>query len=357
MNHLCKILFILSLFLLCGCWGSDEEQPPKPVVEKQTEEVKPAEEKPVKEEPVKEQPEEPKKVTEHEKEKPPAGEKPEPKPVSEPETPDAELKKALAIEDKGRRKSALQAFIRKHPDGEEFYRALEALALIYAEEGEKFKALKVLSDAYLKSQDAQKRQEWAKKMEEWNRKVFFSFSETPISQVYVIQPGDTLSAIGSRFNTPYRFIMRMNSIENPRRINIGDRIKVPVPEGKEKMEAFLQVDRSEHTLSVFINGVFLKRYTVGLGKDDRTPLGEFEIVSKVHKPSWRGKPYGHPENIIGDWWLGFDESKFKGLGIHGTNDPSSIGKDVSQGCIRMLNDDVDELANTVPKGTRVTIRK
>jgi len=43
-------------------------------------------------------------------------------------------------------------------------------------------------------------------------------------------------------------------------------------------------------------------------------------------------------------------------GIHGTNDPSSIGKFVSHGCIRMYNSDVVGLSNLVPIGTQVTIR-
>ena len=43
-------------------------------------------------------------------------------------------------------------------------------------------------------------------------------------------------------------------------------------------------------------------------------------------------------------------------GIHGTNDPSSIGKAVSHGCIRMNNKDVEELARIIPIGTPVSIR-
>jgi lipoprotein-anchoring transpeptidase ErfK/SrfK len=44
-----------------------------------------------------------------------------------------------------------------------------------------------------------------------------------------------------------------------------------------------------------------------------------------------------------------------GVGIHGTNNPSSIGGPVSHGCIRMFNKDVIELSKLVPVGTQVTI--
>lgn len=52
-------------------------------------------------------------------------------------------------------------------------------------------------------------------------------------------------------------------------------------------------------------------------------------------------------------WLSLSK---KSYGIHGTNDPSSIGKAVSKGCIRMYNAQVNELAKIVPNGTGVYIR-
>ena len=73
-----------------------------------------------------------------------------------------------------------------------------------------------------------------------------------------------------------------------------------------------------------------------------TPKGTFTIVNKAHNP---GGPFGAR-------WLGLS---IKGYGIHGTNDPSSIDKAVSNGCIRTYNDNIIELYNTVPIGTTVRI--
>jgi lipoprotein-anchoring transpeptidase ErfK/SrfK len=75
-----------------------------------------------------------------------------------------------------------------------------------------------------------------------------------------------------------------------------------------------------------------------------TPTGEFTIVNKQANP---GGPYGA-------FWMGLSKPSY---GIHGTNDPSSIGRMVSRGCIRMYNDDVLALTKLVPVGTRVTIRQ
>ncbi|MCX7703244.1 MAG: L,D-transpeptidase family protein [Planctomycetota bacterium] len=348
-------LVICTLILWGGC-SKEGEQRPSPVLPEGAFRPVPAEEKPVTSPPEPQPPPEAvKQPTEPEPHQPsPPARNPEREP------PQKEAKKALnealAEPDIQKRTILLKKVVETYPDHEEFYDASEALSEAYATSGELFDAAKTLSAAYLKSDNEEKRKKWALKMDEWNKKIFFSFTETPISQVYVVQAGDVLTKIGADFNVPYRFIMRINNIKDERKLNIGDRLKIPAPKGK-KMEAFVQVDKSEHSLSVFINGLFLKRYAVGLGKDDRTPEGEFTIMSKVNKPSWKGKPYGDPENIIGDWWLGFDETKFKGLGIHGTNDPTSIGKDVSEGCVRLTNEDVDELANTIPLNSKVIIRK
>jgi L,D-transpeptidase ErfK/SrfK len=61
----------------------------------------------------------------------------------------------------------------------------------------------------------------------------------------------------------------------------------------------------------------------------------------------------NPGGPFGAMWLSLSKIHY---GIHGTNNPSSIGKSVSHGCIRMYNHDVLELASLVPNGTRVSIR-
>lgn len=92
------------------------------------------------------------------------------------------------------------------------------------------------------------------------------------------------------------------------------------------------------------DGAVLKSYPVGVGKSGTpTPTGIFYIANKRPSP---GGPFGA-------MWLGLS---VPGYGIHGTNNPSSIGGYVSKGCIRMYNKDVLELSGIVPVGTPVTIR-
>ena len=104
------------------------------------------------------------------------------------------------------------------------------------------------------------------------------------------------------------------------------------------------VDLSDRRLYLLEDDVVIRGFPVGIGKMvTATPTGEFTIVNKQANP---GGPFGA-------FWMGLSKPHY---GIHGTNDPSSIGHEVSQGCIRMLNPDVLELSRLVPVGTRVTIR-
>jgi lipoprotein-anchoring transpeptidase ErfK/SrfK len=104
------------------------------------------------------------------------------------------------------------------------------------------------------------------------------------------------------------------------------------------------VDLSDRRLYLFDGDNQIRSYPVGIGRiAAATPTGSMHIVSKSPNP---GGPFGA-------YWLGLSKPHY---GIHGTNDPSSIGKRVSHGCIRMYNQDVLELAKTVSVGTPVTIR-
>jgi lipoprotein-anchoring transpeptidase ErfK/SrfK len=86
-----------------------------------------------------------------------------------------------------------------------------------------------------------------------------------------------------------------------------------------------------------------------------SPEGTFKIITSVTDPTWYTKgrtvPAG-PHNPLGTRWLGLS---VKGYGIHGTNVPSSIGKNASHGCIRMRNRDVEQLFKMVAVGDQVEL--
>lgn len=105
----------------------------------------------------------------------------------------------------------------------------------------------------------------------------------------------------------------------------------------------ITVNISKKVLALYRDGAPIKFYPVGVGKMlTPTPTGIYYIVNKAPYP---GGPFGV-------MWMGLSKPSY---GIHGTNDPSSIGKLVSHGCIRMFNQDVTDLSRIVPIGTPVTI--
>ncbi len=79
-------------------------------------------------------------------------------------------------------------------------------------------------------------------------------------------------------------------------------------------------------------------------------------MNKLPNPTWFKAgavvPPESPENVLGTRWMGFD---LAGYGIHGTVEPQNLGKQVTQGCVRMANQDVEELYTIIPVGTEVTV--
>ncbi|MCQ6273775.1 L,D-transpeptidase [Bacillus sp. V3B] len=90
-----------------------------------------------------------------------------------------------------------------------------------------------------------------------------------------------------------------------------------------------------------------------------TPEGLFTITVKAENPYYRKKniPGGAPQNPLGTRWIGFDAKGTDGriYGIHGTNNPASIGRYVSEGCIRLQNEAIESLYHIIPLGTKILI--
>jgi len=112
----------------------------------------------------------------------------------------------------------------------------------------------------------------------------------------------------------------------------------------------------DRKLALLENGRLVKVYTVAVGAPESpSPSGEFQIVRRLENPT-----YFHPgvviapgpANPIGTRWIGLN---VKGFGIHGTNRPSSVGKNASHGCVRLRNRDMEDLFARVRVGDRVSL--
>lgn len=219
---------------------------------------------------------------------------------------------------------------------------------------------KVLDERY----PAALRDRWLEESRNLAKRVVFSASPMAHATQVVVKDGDHYVGICQRLKkeqnltvTP-AFLERVNDIA-PSKLRPKTTLKVPT----EPLS--LVVDKGDFRLYVVLGDAHLLDYPVGLGRDEKTPEGAFTIQWKTKNPTWTdpksGKvlTYGEPGHIIGNRWLGFaaaDGSR-TGFGIHGTVEPDTIGKAMSDGCVRMRTPDVEALFELIPPGTKVVVRR
>ena len=133
----------------------------------------------------------------------------------------------------------------------------------------------------------------------------------------------------------------------------GDSWGAPV--GDDSLRILINVPARR--LSLVRGGTLVRAYPVAVGRPwTQTPRGAFRILQKAKDPTWAPKgrppvPPG-PGNPLGHRWMRISSD---GYGIHATNEPNSIGKARSHGCIRMSRADAEDLFERVVIGTPVDI--
>jgi len=214
----------------------------------------------------------------------------------------------------------------------------DASAILHEEKSE---AVHTQTDASSVLNPAEMQRRW---------KALFSKEITPDSLAYTVKPGDSLYVLARKNHTTIDFIKKINGLKSD---NLYPRMKLKIHTAPFSIE----IDKSKNVLVLYSNGEAVKKYSVATGKKNCTPVGEFKITDKLVHPTWFKTgailPPGSPENALGTRWMGFDKPSY---GIHGTIEPKSIGTQASEGCIRMLNEEVEELYSLVPVGTKVTIQ-
>ena len=121
------------------------------------------------------------------------------------------------------------------------------------------------------------------------------------------------------------------------------------------------VNTKKNTLNYYVNYTLVKKFRCATGKASTpTPQRKTTIVNKIkNRPYYKtGIPGGDPRNPLGKRWMGLNIDGTQGstYGVHGNNNEKSIGKNVSHGCIRMHNSEVEWLFDQVPLGTVVLIK-
>ncbi len=168
---------------------------------------------------------------------------------------------------------------------------------------------------------------------------------------YQVRSGDSLALIAKKHGVTVDLLKKVNSLPNDN-LMAGKTLKIPT------LKLSILVDKSENRLFLLGDSDVLKTYAVSTGLNGSTPVGVFEITNKLVDPTWYHAgaviPSGDKENQLGTRWMGITA---KGYGIHGTTEPEKLGQAVSAGCVRMKNEDVEELYSLIPSRTKVTIQE
>jgi hypothetical protein len=209
------------------------------------------------------------------------------------------------------------------------------------------------------------------KLTEIAQKIVFSpqvFPGDQDSYTYTIKRGDVLVNIVKREKLCIgeQIIQRINGIADVRKIRTGQQIKLI----RGPFDAI--VTKHSYLLDLYHQGMFVKSYRIGLGLDGKTPVGHWMVKpgGRVPQAPWTspvgGKivyfgQEGYPLGRNG-YWIGLvaadaGTQDLPGFGIHGTNQPDSIGRDASSGCIRLLDEDIEELFGLLYDGmSKVEVR-
>ncbi|HEX4200631.1 MAG TPA: L,D-transpeptidase, partial [Chthoniobacterales bacterium] len=190
--------------------------------------------------------------------------------------------------------------------------------------------------------------------------------------------------VAERFHTNVPFLTKLNRGQKLDKLHPGDTVQVPnvspldisglkeaddVPPRPELKTRSVQIDTKTKVLAIMEGDKLLAAFPITPGsKQLPAPIGTWQIVKIATLPWFRwdkamlmhGKRSGDfhnippgPRNEVGLVWIGLNK---KGIGIHGTNNPDSIGRSASHGCIRLANWDAVRVLNSVTQGVTVTIK-
>lgn len=180
---------------------------------------------------------------------------------------------------------------------------------------------------------------------------------------YTVSEGDNLVDIARRVSkdkqikVEYGIIKLLNGIKS-NVIKPGQKLRIP------KSDMLFVVRKSKFKLFLFYDGIAIKSYKIGIGKEKKTPSGTFTTGQKTAAPVWyppdsheiKGPVnYGDPKNPLGTHWIGLAHPVHQGFGIHGTWEDDTIEKESSLGCIRLNNKEIQELFEISSPGMTVII--
>lgn len=182
------------------------------------------------------------------------------------------------------------------------------------------------------------------------------YANDPLCDTYLVKSGDLLQRIGRNNDVPYQFLMAINNISRAENLRASQRIKIV------SGPFHAVVKRSELTMDLYLKDTYVKTYIVGLGKPGHeTPTGLWKVGPRHYKIQYTDpetKEVFMPDDPgypIGPYYIELNGLSGEAVGrtgfaIHGTNKPMEIGMNTSSGCIRLRNEEVEEVYTLLAEG-------
>jgi hypothetical protein len=182
-----------------------------------------------------------------------------------------------------------------------------------------------------------------------------------LEPAYMTQPGDTLESISQRYSIPWQLLGRINGLLPANASNNDVTVKdKPLPPNTElkvirgPFEAVVRLDR--HELTLVLKNRYAGRFPIGVGRDQPRLDGNYTVLDKTANPTYYGPDNvtispNDPKNPLGSAWIGLTDR----IGIHGTNNPQSVGRDDNRGTISVSERDLQDLYGILSVGSRVTV--
>lgn len=187
----------------------------------------------------------------------------------------------------------------------------------------------------------------------------------PVGQnkTHVVQKDDTIYTISRKYGLAPDHVMWANKLSENRPPKEGDSLIIPlrrIPPFTPNESTAIVLNLPERMLYLFRDRNLTAYWGVAIGGIQYpTPSGNFRILDKEKNPTWEPpawleqKPIGPgPDNPLGDRWMQITPNM---VGIHGTNNPDSIGGVASLGCVRLYPESVRKLYDQVSVGTPVYV--
>lgn len=181
------------------------------------------------------------------------------------------------------------------------------------------------------------------------------------NETYVVKENDTIFTISRHYGLAPDHVLWANGIKLEHQLRPGDSLLIPlrrIPPFTPPESTAIVLNLPERMLYLYRDRRLVDFWGVAIGGNTYpTPDGSFRILDKEKNPTWEPPAWLEretvgpgPDNPLGDRWMQITPNM---VGIHGTNNPDSIGGVASLGCVRLYPEAIRELYDQVSVGTKV----